>query len=114
MPAELTDLHSLRERYTNTPLILIHDGGGTIFEYCMLGSLHRRTHAIANPYFDDGGSPPAGGLQQLAQEYVEAIEATIKEGPILVGGTTSPSSLLAPVSSLNKSRISQRLTATAN
>jgi hypothetical protein len=106
MPAVLERLDTLRLRghASHIPLILIHDGGGTIFEYYMLGPLYRRTYGIPNPYFHDGGSPPAGGVPQLAKEYAEAIQATIRNGPILIGGTTAPAPapLLVPLRRLDE------------
>lgn len=71
---------------STTPLVLIHDGSGTIFHYYMLGPLNRTVYAIAYPYFDDQTMPP-GGLYQLATEYVEAIRETIGKGPVIIGGT---------------------------
>lgn len=88
MPAILEEVDKPMHGYGSaTPLVLIHDGGGTIFQYFMLGSLRRATYAIANPYFDDG-IKPAGGIPQLAKEYAEAIRGTIGKGPVIVGGTT--------------------------
>jgi hypothetical protein len=69
-----------------TPLVLIHDGSGTVFHYYMLGPLNRTLYAIAYPYFDSQ-SMPAGGLHQLATEYVAAIRETVGKGPIIVGGS---------------------------
>lgn len=90
MPAVLERVDRLQAPAFHTPLVLIHDGGGTTFQYYMLKPLYRRLYAIPNPYFDEGGSPPAGGVPQLAKEYAEAIQATIGNGPVLIGGTAAP------------------------
>ena len=70
---------------STTPLVLIHDGSGTIFHYYMLGPLNRTVYGVAYPYFDDQTMPP-GGLHQLATEYAEAIRETIGKGSVIVGG----------------------------
>ena len=69
---------------SRVPLVLIHDGGGTTFQYHMLGTLGRHSYAVANPYFNDGAEPP-GGIRHLAEEYAAAIEDTLK-GPVIIGG----------------------------
>ena len=71
---------------SNTPLVFIHDGSGTIFHYYMLGPLNRTVYGVAYPYFDDQTMPP-GGLHQLATEYVEAIREAIGKGSVIVGGS---------------------------
>jgi thioesterase domain-containing protein len=70
---------------TAVPLVLIHDGGGTIYSYLNLGQLHRDVYAIFNPHFDDG-SPWMGGIPEMAQEYAKMIRAKIGRGPIILGG----------------------------
>lgn len=67
------------------PLFLIHDGGGTIFNYSMLGSLGRIVYGIHDPRFEsDNGW--AGGIIEMAQEYITYIRTVKKTGPILLGG----------------------------
>ncbi|KAF2462702.1 alpha/beta-hydrolase [Lindgomyces ingoldianus] len=67
------------------PLFLIHDGGGTIFNYFMLGDLGRSVYGIHDPKFesDDGW---AGGIAEMAQEYITFIRTVRKKGPIVLGG----------------------------
>ncbi|QIW98567.1 hypothetical protein AMS68_004085 [Peltaster fructicola] len=86
MQAEAQEIYQgEREDEAATPIVLIHDGGGTVFQYYMLEYLGRRTYAIANPYFESG-SKPEGGLPELAKEYVKAIQAAIGNGPVILGG----------------------------
>ncbi|KAF2181422.1 alpha/beta-hydrolase [Zopfia rhizophila CBS 207.26] len=68
-----------------TPLFLIHDGGGTIFKYFLLGGLGRNVYGIQDPKFecDDGWE---GGIVEMAQEYITFIKAIKRAGPILLGG----------------------------
>lgn len=87
MSAELQEVYEAERGDEDlAPIVLIHDGGGTIFQYFMLGYLGRRTYAIANPYFQSG-SQPKGGLPELAKEYAEAIKQEIGKGPVIIGGT---------------------------
>jgi hypothetical protein len=68
-----------------TPLFLLHDGGGTIFNYFLLGELDRAVYGIHDPkfYTDDGWK---GGLDEMARLYVTLIESVVQSGPILLGG----------------------------
>lgn len=68
-----------------TPLVLIHDGGGTIFQYYMLNYVGRRTFGIANPYFESGRHPE-DGILGLARQYVKAVQHTVGKGPVILGG----------------------------
>jgi len=72
-------------RRSAIPLFLIHDGGGTIFNYCMLESLERDVHAISNPRFEQGGRWE-GGIGEMAEEYVRLIMKTCPRNRILLGG----------------------------
>lgn len=88
MPAILEEIDNPKDGYGSAiPLVLIHDGGGSIFQYFMVGSLGRTIYGIANPYFESGVRPE-GGIPQLAKEYAEAIRGTIETGPVIIGGTT--------------------------
>ncbi|KAL8367034.1 hypothetical protein RB595_007603 [Gaeumannomyces hyphopodioides] len=69
-----------------TPLVLVHDGGGTTFSYhCMHPALGRPVWAIANPRFHTG-VPWAGGLPEMARNYVTMLRNAIGRGPIILGG----------------------------
>ncbi|KAM7189111.1 hypothetical protein V8F33_010232, partial [Rhypophila sp. PSN 637] len=57
---------------SQAPLFLIHDGGGTIFNYFLLGPLGRAVWGIYNPRFESGGRWE-GGVSQMASEYLALI-----------------------------------------
>ncbi|KAK5999256.1 putative thioesterase gloN [Cladobotryum mycophilum] len=72
------------------PLILIHDGGGTCFSYRLLGQLGRAVYTIENPRFQSG-RPWKGGIQEMAEVYVELIRCMRSKGTLptesfLLGG----------------------------
>ena len=68
-----------------TPLILIHDGGGTIFNYFLLKPLRRPVWGIYNPKWDTGETWE-GGLHEMAVEYLRLIRTVVPSGNILLGG----------------------------
>lgn len=59
-----------------TPLILIHDGGGTTFAYHCLSPLGRPVYGIANPRFESG-RPWEGGIPEMADTYVAMVRKTV-------------------------------------
>lgn len=87
---------------TGTPLVLIHDGGGTTFGYFSLGSLKRQVWAIHNPRY---ASPDAGKrdtdadavvegrewrtMDEMAEEYIGLMRDAGIQGEIILGGTFS-------------------------
>lgn len=95
MAARLEEVDINELNCGSPPLILIHDGGGTTFQYYMLGPLQRSTYAISNPYFRDGVAPP-GGIPHLAEEYAAAIRKTMR-GRIIIGGRLSSAQSLRPL-----------------
>lgn len=86
---------------TATPLVLVHDGGGTIVSYCYLDSLDRAVYGIQNPRLYSG-QPWDGGLPEMARVYADLILSVVPSGPLLLGGellsnttyTTSHANLL--------------------
>ncbi|KAL2017113.1 hypothetical protein VTK56DRAFT_2585 [Thermocarpiscus australiensis] len=68
-----------------TPLVLIHDGGGTIFSYYCLGELGRPLFGIANPRFYSGGAWE-GGIPQMARHYLDFIKSAVPRGNVIIGG----------------------------
>ncbi|WQF89824.1 Putative thioesterase, alpha/Beta hydrolase [Colletotrichum destructivum] len=79
---------------TQTPLFLIHDGGGTTFAYHCLSPLDRAVFGIANPRFHSG-VPWDGGLPEMAAAYIQMIRNTVTkspEYPALAPFSPSPSS----------------------
>ncbi|KAL3478830.1 Alpha/Beta hydrolase protein [Aspergillus californicus] len=67
------------------PLFLLHDGGGTIFNYFMLGDLDRPVYGIQDPKFGSA-EQWEGGMEEMARLYISFIRAAIPQGPILLGG----------------------------
>lgn len=67
------------------PLVLIHDGGGTVFGYFGLGSLGRKVWAIHNPRFATA-EPWEGGIEEMADHYIKLMERAGIRGSILLGG----------------------------
>ncbi|KAJ2996087.1 hypothetical protein NUW58_g1083 [Xylaria curta] len=69
-----------------TPLILLHDGGGTTFSYHCLYPIGRTIYGIHNARLDDGGYWESG-VSGMASHYIELIEKVLPEGgEILLGG----------------------------
>jgi len=68
-----------------TPLVLIHDGGGTTFSYYCLGNLDRPVYGIANPHYQSG-EPWEDGLPGMARHYAKLIKSTISRGKVILGG----------------------------
>ncbi|KAH6603245.1 hypothetical protein Trco_008020 [Trichoderma cornu-damae] len=60
----------------NTPVFLIHDGGGTTFAYHCLEVLGRYIYGIHNPYFYTG-EVFEGGLPEMAYLYARWIRETV-------------------------------------
>jgi thioesterase domain-containing protein len=71
---------------TVTPLILIHDGGGTTYSYFLLGDLGRPVYGISNPRYESG-QPWEGGMPEMAELYIQLIRNILPQGgPIILGG----------------------------
>lgn len=68
-----------------TPLVLLHDGGGTVLSYQALGPLDRDVYGISDPRFD-AGKPWSGGIPEMARAYLQMIKAAIPQRNILLGG----------------------------
>ncbi|KAB5576016.1 Alpha/Beta hydrolase protein [Coniochaeta sp. 2T2.1] len=69
-----------------TPLVLIHDGGGTIYSYYCLGGLARPVYGIYNPHYGTD-KVWAGGIPEMAAHYTSLIKAAIpKGGDVILGG----------------------------
>ncbi|KAK1918696.1 hypothetical protein P3342_001745 [Pyrenophora teres f. teres] len=68
-----------------TPLFLIHDGGGTIFHYCLLQNLDRNVWGVYNPKFDNG-EEWTGGLSEMAKVYVTMLKSVITCDNVIIGG----------------------------
>ncbi|KAF2149924.1 alpha/beta-hydrolase [Myriangium duriaei CBS 260.36] len=83
-PLQVQDAPASR-RNRATPLVLIHDGGGTTFGYFSLGSLNRDVWAIHNPRYYSSESFE-GGMDEMAQCYIGLMEEAGIRGRILLGG----------------------------
>ncbi|KAM0818681.1 putative Alpha/Beta hydrolase protein [Seiridium cardinale] len=69
-----------------TPLILIHDGGGTTFSYHCLDPTNRPLYGIENAHLHEGGWWD-GGIAEMARHYIELIaKAMPAGGDIILGG----------------------------
>ncbi|KAK0727453.1 Alpha/Beta hydrolase protein [Lasiosphaeria miniovina] len=69
-----------------TPLVLIHDGGGTTFGYYCLGDLYRPVYGIANPHYGTD-ERWEGGIHEMASYYLKLIKTVIPPGSkVIIGG----------------------------
>jgi thioesterase domain-containing protein len=69
-----------------TPLILFHDGGGTVASYYCLGDLRRTVYGIHDPRFLVN-MPWKGGLPEMARVYVELLRTVLSPGEnVILGG----------------------------
>lgn len=62
----------------NTPVFLIHDGGGTTFAYHCLEILGRYVYGVHNPYFYTG-EVFEGGIPEMGRTYAKWIRQTVQE-----------------------------------
>lgn len=73
-------------RPPRVPLILVHDGGGTHFNYHLLDPIDRPLWGIENARLHDGGWWE-GGIPQMAGHYIELLGKILPYGgDILLGG----------------------------
>lgn len=75
-----------------TPLVLLHDGGGTVLSYQALGPLDRAVYGISDPRFNSG-KPWDGGIPEMARAYLQMIKAELPQRNIILGGTCASTSL---------------------
>ncbi|OKL62750.1 hypothetical protein UA08_01301 [Talaromyces atroroseus] len=78
----------------DTPLVLFHDGGGTIASYYCLGNFGRTVYGIHDPRFLVN-LPWKGGLSEMARVYAELIRTIISPGENVILGGWSLGGLLA-------------------
>lgn len=67
------------------PLILFHDGGGTVFNYHLLGDLSRPMWAISNPHYGKDTCFSLG-IPEMAHRYISDMKKCIPSGKIIIGG----------------------------
>lgn len=67
------------------PLVLVHDGGGTVAAYRSLGAIEGDIYAISDPRFNDG-LPWDGGIPEMAKVYLGLVKQAVPAREILIGG----------------------------
>lgn len=67
------------------PLVLIHDGGGTIFSYYFIDDVSRRLYAVSDPHFENG-EKWEGGIAEMGRHYAQLIKAALPRGQVILGG----------------------------
>ncbi|KAL1841013.1 hypothetical protein VTJ49DRAFT_7529 [Mycothermus thermophilus] len=72
-PALPEDASTLSWDEKVTPLLLIHDGGGTTFSYYCLGNIGRLVYGIANPRYHSGAAWE-GGIPEMARHYIGMLK----------------------------------------
>jgi hypothetical protein len=70
------------------PLVLLHDSGGTIFQYFSFGPLKRAVYGIDNSHILT--REPWESLPAMAKEYAALIKTVIPNGKLLLGGMSIP------------------------
>lgn len=103
IPETICEVQDAPSSAASIPLVLIHDGGGTVFNYWTLGPLHRQMFAISDPAFESGAEWKGweGGLKQMAELYCSQIRREIGKGKILLGGECSFDSQLSTAAGLH-------------
>lgn len=70
---------------SRTPLFLIHDSSGGVFNYFKLEPLGRPVYTIYNPWLRNT-EKWNGGTMLFVEKYIELIKTIVRRGNILVGG----------------------------
>jgi len=73
---------------SRTPLFLIHDSSGGVFNYFKLEQFGRPVYAIHNPWLRNT-EKWSGGTMAFVEKYIELIKTVKRRGDILVGGAFS-------------------------
>ena len=76
---ERVQYENLQQRHStgnNTPVFLIHDGGGITFAYNCLESLHRNVYGIKNPLYWSGAKF-LGGIPEMGRLYAKLIRKEV-------------------------------------
>jgi thioesterase domain-containing protein len=72
---------------SRTPLFLIHDSSGAVFNYSKLEPLGRPVYTIYNPWFGNT-EKWKGGTMLFVEKYIALIKTVKHRGDILVGGAS--------------------------
>lgn len=67
-----------------TPLVLLHDSGGTIFPYFSFGPLKRAVWGIDNSHMVT--KEPWESVPAMAKEYAGLVKSVVPKGKVLLGG----------------------------
>ncbi|RYN63884.1 hypothetical protein AA0119_g13195 [Alternaria tenuissima] len=67
------------------PLVLFHDGGGTLFSYFFLESLGRDVFGFADPRATSG-QQWKDGITEMAIHYYRRMKMEIRPGSVILGG----------------------------
>jgi hypothetical protein len=67
----------------SVPLILVHDGGGTIFPYFAIHDIGRDIYGIA---LSGRGKPWENGIADIAEKYTALIRAQTLPSAVILGG----------------------------
>ncbi|KAH7330547.1 thioesterase domain-containing protein [Rhexocercosporidium sp. MPI-PUGE-AT-0058] len=67
------------------PLVLFHDGAGTLFNYFLLRPLGTDVFGLADPRAT-AQRPWDGGIEEMARYYLECMKTAVKPGPVILGG----------------------------
>lgn len=73
------------ESRNSTPLVLLHDGGGTIFSYHLIDDIGRKVWGVANPRFKTH-TPWEGGIHEMGVAYAKYVATAVPYGPVMLGG----------------------------
>ena len=68
----------------SVPLILVHDGGGTIFPYFAIHDIGRDIYGIA---LSGRGEPWENGIADIAEKYTALVKAqSLPSSAVILGG----------------------------
>lgn len=68
-----------------SPLVLFHDGGGTVFSYFLLDSLDRDVLGFSHPGTTSGQHWDSS-IVDMATYYYKQMKASMKPGNVILGG----------------------------
>lgn len=74
------------------PLILFHDGAGTLFSYFLLQTLGRDVFGFEDPSVASGDKQTCGGgVREMAAYYYASMKGSMRPSPVILGGEYHPS-----------------------
>ncbi|KAM3418392.1 hypothetical protein BST61_g4386 [Cercospora zeina] len=90
---------SLKASSQALPLVLFHDGSGTIFNYFLLDQLGRDVFGFVDPKAT-AAEEWEGGIAEMALHYQDCMEQAIAPGAIILGGWSFGGVLALEVASI--------------